>query len=227
MAAFDWASLMEQSGGDFEILPVGSYAAQVAKAEATTSRNGKLMFKTTFQIIGGEHNGRTIINNIVLSPESPNAVRAFFINMQNLGISAEFLKASPAPEPPQIAAKMVGAQVMISVIHREYQGQQRDNVDRISKISAADKARLQAAATSVGPKSTVKAAAPTVSVPKVNPAPAAVPVADPMVPQASPAQESTVAIPAPVNPAPAEYPAPVAQPSAPAVPALPDFDIDI
>lgn len=228
----DWGALMASSGADFEILPVGQYAAQVVKAEAKQSKNGKLMFAVTFRVISGPKTNRNITDNIVLSPENPRAVQAFFINLRVLGVDEAFLKQTPAPAPEAVAAKMVGAKVQISVTHREYQGQQRDNVDRISKLTGVAAAQ---------------AAAPSITVPKVTPAPVAAapkvtaptPAADPWAgseKDAGPtigapvvAQESTAPIPAPVNPAPAAAPTPQAAqhtpaaPAAPAVPEIPDF----
>jgi len=229
----DWGTLMASSGADFEILPVGKYAARVTKAEAKQSKNGKLMFAVTFTIISGPKTNRTINNNIVLSPENPRAVQAFFINLRSLGVTEAFLKQSPAPAPETVAAKLVGAQAMISVTHREYQGQQRDNVDRIDRLTGS-------AAASVPTGVQVPTAAPAVKAPAliVN---KPVVVASPQ-PQASgptidntTTQESTVPIPEPENPAPSEAPAKLAPtpvtgnttdaaPNAvPAAPQIPDF----
>lgn len=231
-AAINWGDLMASSGADFEILPVGQYAAQVTKAEAKQSKNGKLMFAVTFKIISGPKNNRTITNNVVLSPENPRAVQAFFINLRALGVDEAFLKQTPAPAPETVAAKMVGAKAQISVTHREYQGQQRDNVDRISRLTGVAAAQV---------------AAPSIAVPNAAPAPVAAahrvaaptPAADPWAGSEKDAgttigstaapQESTAPIPAPVNPAPAAAPAPQAAqpapaaPAAPAVPEIPDF----
>ena len=240
-AAINWGDLMASSGADFEILPVGQYAAQVTKAEAKQSKNGKLMFTVTFRVISGPKTNRNITDNIVLSPENPRAVQAFFINLRALGVDEAFLKQTPAPAPETVAAKMVGAKAQISVTHREYQGQQRDNVDRINRLTGT--AAAQAAAPSIVVPT---AAAPVVPAPTPAPRVAApTPVVDPWAgsekdagpTMGAPAatQESTVPIPAPVNPAPAATPViPAAQtapaapaapatPAAPAVPTIPDF----
>ncbi len=229
----DWGALMASSGADFEILPVGQYAAQVTKAEAKQSKNGKLMFAVTFRVISGPKTNRNITDNIVLSPENPRAVQAFFINLRVLGVDEAFLKQTPAPTPEAVAAKMVGAKALISVTHREYQGQQRDNVDRISRLTGT--AAAQAATPSIAVP-TVAAPAPVAAAPRVA---APTPVTDPWAgsehdagptigaPAAT--QESTAPIPAPVNPAPAAAPVSqadqpaTAEPAAPAVPEIPDF----
>ena len=231
--AINWGDLMASSGADFEILPVGQYAAQVVKAEAKQSKNGKLMFAVTFRVISGPKTNRNITDNIVLSPENPRAVQAFFINLRALGVDEAFLKQTPAPAPETVAAKMVGAKAQISVTHREYQGQQRDNVDRISRLTGA--AAAQAAAPSIAVP-TATAPAPVAAVPRVAaPTPAADPWAGsekdagPTIGTPAAPQESTAPIPAPVNPAPAAAPMPQAAqpapaaPAAPAIPEIPDF----
>lgn len=227
MASFDWGALMEKSGGDFEIIPNGQYAASVTKCEPKTSKNGKLMFMTTFKIIAGNHTGRTIINNIVLSPENPNAVRAFFINLQNLGVGPEFLKQTPAPEPAQIAAKMVGAQAIIEVGQHEYQGSTRNDVNRISRMSEQARQKLMMNQTTGG------VAVPRMAAPAPAPAVPMTPTAaaDPWAGSQNDAgkmmgqsEESTIPIPEPKNPAPAEETsAPQEAPVTPTAPSLPSF----
>lgn len=222
MASFDWGALMEKSGGDFELIPNGQYAAQVTKCEPKTSKNGKLMFKATFKITAGKHTGRTIINNIVLSPENPNAVRAFFINLQNLGIDPEFLKMTPAPEPAQIAAKMVGAVCVIEIGSHEFNGTERNDVTRISKMSAQTQATLANQQSGLVPNVSPSTPAPVST--------AATPASTPIqtTPTVSATQESMAPIPTPINPAPPatdESSATATTPAAstPVAPKLPSF----
>ena len=224
MASFDWGALMEKSGGDFELIPNGQYAAQVTKCEPKTSKNGKLMFTTTFKITAGKHTGRTVINNIVLSPENPNAVRAFFINLQNLGGGPEFLKTTPAPEPTQIAAKMVDAVCIIEIGNHEYNGTERNDVTRINKMSAQAQAALANQQSGLVPN-----VPPSMSA-SVSAAAIPTSVSIQAAPTVPAAQESTAPIPTPTNPAPpatdessANVTAASATTFAPAAPKLPSF----
>ena len=210
----NWANLMEQSGGDFETLPKGSYDVIVDTAEATRSSTDKTMFKIKFKVQGGPHNGRTIFNNITLTIDNPNALRMFFLNMKALGLNADFFSNNPTPD--QVAAALLGAPATVVLDHRMYQGAMRENVKSLlprAGITAGGQMApvgpsISVPTTSPSVPSSPAPAAPVVSQPAPA-APPAPPVAAPApapAPQqaAAPKEESTVPIPPPANPAPAD-----------------------
>lgn len=137
----NWAAMMDESADAFELVPEGQYTVEVEAAEATTSSTGKLMYKLKMSIVEGKYTGETLFNNIVLTPDNKKAMAMFFINMDALGISSQFLRQSPTPSPEQVAQKMIGARAKAEVTHQEYQGVKRENVKSIAKL-AGNKAPL-------------------------------------------------------------------------------------
>jgi hypothetical protein len=132
----NWGALIADSEDAFALVPKGKYTVRVKKAEATTSGNGKLMYKLTLEIINGPKTGSTLWTNVVLTVDNPKAVFMFFVNLQALGISKEYLKQDPAPVPATVAAKMVNAVIEIEVDHKPWQGVDREDVKILKGISA-------------------------------------------------------------------------------------------
>src|SRR5512146_1057428 len=92
----NWDDLLKiADGAGFPPLPVGEYLVVVDKAEAKQSQTGKDMIKVVFRVVAGPSANRTIFNNFVLSPESPNAVGFFFRHMTAMGLDIEFFKSNP------------------------------------------------------------------------------------------------------------------------------------
>jgi hypothetical protein len=58
---------VEDSGGDFTPLPVGVYNCTIDSLELTESQAGNEMIKVTYKVKDGEHAGRLIWDNVVLS----------------------------------------------------------------------------------------------------------------------------------------------------------------
>ncbi|MGB2791297.1 MAG: DUF669 domain-containing protein [Candidatus Moraniibacteriota bacterium] len=212
----NWGALMDASGGAFEPLPKGTYDATVDTAEATTSTTGKVMFKIKYKVLGGPHNGRTIFNNITLTTDNPNALRMFFLNMKAMGLGPEYFGQNPPKE--HVAASLVGKQCKVTVDHREYQGQMRENVKSLAPAGGAGGMMAGLAVPPAGIPTPTPVAAPTVasvapvapvaapsiSVPATVTAPVAPTAPEPVA--APPAQESQAVIPPPATPVAPEAP---------------------
>lgn len=197
MGSVNWGQLAKDAG-DIQPVPVGKYDAIITECELKTSQNGREYWAAKFKIQNGPQAGRTLYNNFVLVEDNPNALRAFFINMSNLGISVDQL-TSLGTDKNALTPLLIGRQALVQVTHREYQGQMRDNIDRVERHPS-------------GPFGVNVAAAPVTSTnPGTPPAPttpapgAAAPTPSPWdnVPTPSePVQAAPVAA-APGNPAPA------------------------
>lgn len=136
MAEINWGSLLDDSNNAFEILPKGVYRMKVIKSEATKSSTDKLMFKVQMEVIQGPKTGAVVFNNITMTTDNKKALYMFFVNMASLGISEKFLKSSPAPSSEQVASKMIGAVVEVTIDHQTWQGRDRENVKSMKGISA-------------------------------------------------------------------------------------------
>ena len=215
MQSVNWGQLVKDAG-DVAPVPVGKYDAIITSAELKQSGSGRDYWAVRFRIQSGPHTGRTLYNNFVLVPDNPNALRAFFINMQNLGITQDQI-VQLGTDLNALTPLLVGRQAILTVTHREYQGTMRDNVDRVEKHPAGPMGNLAAAAAPAAGGTPVPAAAPVpqaAPVPVAAPAPAAVapvPAAQPVAPAVVP---QPVAVP----------PTPEAQPAAQPVAAAPVVD---
>lgn len=235
MSTVNWSQLV-QDAGDVNPVPIGKYDAICISAELKQSQSSSNEYwATKWRIQSGEHAGRTLFNNFVLVEDNPDALRAFFINMRNIGITTDHL-AQLGGDKNALTPLFVGRQAILTVNHREYQGTMRDNVARLDAHPSGPMRNVQAGgapspvgvapsvpqvpsvpqAPAVAPQPAVPAApAPA---PAVAPAPAPAPVAAP-----APAPEVAAAPMAAPEPAPAPAPAPVpeAAPVAPAPAAAP------
>lgn len=200
--SFNWEDLLGVAAeAGFTVLPVGEYHVVVDSAEAAKTQNGKDQIKAKFKVASGPYQGKgPIFNNFVISPENANAMSFFFQHLAVFGITDEYLKQN-RPTVAQIAGFLVGRQCNVIISHRDWQGQTRMQVDKITKVNPNG-----------------VPAAPTVpTAPVAAPAPAAAPAAAPPVaPPVAPAPA-----PAPVAAPPAAPAAPAAPPAAPAAPSVP------
>lgn len=126
MTSINFADLYDQAGQGFEPIPDGTYDIEVTKAEAVTSSTGKPMIKVQHKIVGGPHDGRQLFDQFVLSVDNPNALSFFFQHMAAFGLDRPFFAANPPME--QVAATLVGRNAVATVGTREWQGQDRNEV---------------------------------------------------------------------------------------------------
>lgn len=193
-------ALQDARGATFEPLPVGDYDVEVTKTEAVTSQNGKPMIKTTFKVVSGPYEKRPIINQFVLSVENPQAVAIFFRHMKAFGLTEEWfasLGQQSSLEP--VASALLGRRARLSIGHREWQGEMRNEVKGVKPYTGAP------------PQ-------PAPAGPSAGPVAGPAPLAGPRPPAAPVAPPAPVAAPLAPPPAAAPLPAPVAPPATPAAP---------
>jgi len=190
MAAINWSDL-QKAAGDAAFTPVPNdvYDVFVDTAEATQSSTGKDMIKVQFKIQNGPHEGRNVFNQFVISPDSANALAFFFRHMAALGLDEAFFAANPPLQT--VAATLVGRACRIKVGTREYQGQDRNQVDAVLPPTAG----------------TAVTAPPAPStMPTVPPSPAAAPSGVGATPMPTAPPVTAPAAPAPVAPPSPELP---------------------
>jgi len=191
MAEFNWADLTKAADdAGFGVLPAGPYDVYVAKAEAKKTSTGKDQIAVQFKVENGPHQGKSIFNNFVLSPENGTALGFFFRHMKAMGLDGAYFASNPALAA--VAANLVNRRCQVAVTIRQWNDEDRNQVDRISP--PLDGQSMVSGAPGGGPS--VMGGPIPGAVPMPSPAPAPAPVAAPR-----PA-------PAPV-PAPAPAPAPV------------------
>lgn len=99
MTSSSWQDLIKDAssagGGGFEPLPDGIYDLKIVEATTATTGKGKTMYKLKTEVQTGPHARRLVWDNLVVSPESPNAMSFFFRKMKALGLGHEFFATEP------------------------------------------------------------------------------------------------------------------------------------
>lgn len=230
MGEVNWAQLAKDAG-DTSPVPIGKYDAICVKAELKkAAASGNEYWATQWKIQSGPSANRMLFNNFVLVEDNPNALRAFFINLRNLGITTEHLQ-NLGTDKNALTPMFVTRQAVLTVGHRPYQGQLREDVERVdphpngpigslSNIGGVPAANGMAPAipqASVPVAAVPQLAAPTQYAPPI-PAPAPIPQQAPVAAPLPVPAPAPVAPPAVVAPAPAPVPQPAPAPVQAAVP---------
>lgn len=214
MTTIDFNRLQQDAkGASFEALPIGDYDVEVNKADAVTSQNGKPMIKTTMRVVSGPYERRPIINQFVLSTENPQAVAIFFRHMKAFGLTDEYfsgLGQVTSLEP--VANALIGRRARLSIGHREWQGEMRNEVKSVKPYTGAPPVAAPTGPTGpggpAGPRPLTGPTPPTATPPQSQ-------VIAPPPPPAPPAPTVATPMAAPAPPAPQPQVQPVPQPPAP------------
>lgn len=196
MTSSSWADLIKDasaSGASFEPLPDGIYDLKVVEASTATTAKGKTMYKVKAEVQTGPHARRLLWDNLVVSPESPNAMAFFFRKLKAIGLGHEFFATEPTDAA--IVAALSGRQFRGKVGSRTYN---EKTSNEIQEYLPATQGGLPAGAVAPGvPAPAAPAQAPAAP-------PAAAPAAPAPAPQAAPQPfPQAPAAPAPAAPAPA------------------------
>ncbi len=113
---------------DFSPLPAGEYEVNLFDFEKKESSTGKPMFKLTMKVAEGEHEGRQIFTNLVITPKAlwkvKEALEAFGKEVPKAAIEVDF-------------EELLGRRAVAVVGHREYNGNIYDDVKKLKKSEAA------------------------------------------------------------------------------------------
>ena len=108
-----------------ELHPEGLHRAKLVFAEAKRSKKGKDMIKATFRTKLGKVN-----THYVWSPESAVAKRIFIQDMAKLGIE----DLSLYEDFETLADDLLKAEVLVSVVHEDYEGTTYAAVKKIDSL---------------------------------------------------------------------------------------------
>ena len=136
MATFDFNKLLETAkSASFEALPDGDYDAECISADAVTSSTGKPMIKCKFEVIAGPHAKRKFFNQFVLSTDNEVALAMFFRHMKAFGMDENFFAAVGSGGLSPVAQTMVGRRARFTLGHREWQGENRNEVKAVKPLA--------------------------------------------------------------------------------------------
>lgn len=126
MTTIDFKKLYGEAG---KITPEGEYDVIWVKAEAVTSSNGKPMVKASAVIETGPMKDRYLYTQFVLSVENQTALQIFFRQMALFGMNDAFWDDNPPMD--RVASMIPGKRTRVVVVHREWKGQMRTDIDSI------------------------------------------------------------------------------------------------
>jgi hypothetical protein len=130
MASIDYGELAKTAGKGFEPLPLGQYEVEVSNAEFKVASTGSPMYKVELSVETGPNAGRKLWTNLVLTDRSAGI---FFAKMRAFGLDTAFFAALPAEDTEaRICQALVGRHALVTVKHREYQGQTQNEVDKVA-----------------------------------------------------------------------------------------------
>jgi hypothetical protein len=120
MVAFNELIEAAKEGGGFEALPQDEYQVEVTGCKYKKASTGKDMWNVEFTVVAGPYAKRKVWNNMVLTPDNPNGLAAFFRQMKLLGADEAFFAANPTED--QVSAKVIGGRCTAPVTQREWNG---------------------------------------------------------------------------------------------------------
>ncbi len=124
MSDIDWASL--QKDAQDTVLADGDYTVIVSEATSAMSSNNKPMIRLKLKVADGPKRDRMVFTQLVLSAENPFALQRWFAQLACFGLDASYFGRNPTME--QIAADLLNRGVVVSLGQREWQGQNRNEV---------------------------------------------------------------------------------------------------
>jgi hypothetical protein len=137
MSGFSFAALQataKESG--FTVLDAATYRMRITKSEAKKSKNtGKDMIVVTLKVVAGPMKDKgTVINNFVVSPESPAALHFFFLHMAAFGLDEAYF-AQPGLSMEQTAKDLLNREAMVELTIGQYNGNDKNEVGKITKVT--------------------------------------------------------------------------------------------
>lgn len=135
MATFDFNTLLQQAKtASYDALPDGPYDAECIEATAVTASTGKPMIKCKFRVTTGPHAKRQFFNQFVLSLDNPQALAMFFRHMKAFGLDENYFTALGGGSLAPVAQVLVGRVARFELGHREWQGENRNDVKAVKPI---------------------------------------------------------------------------------------------
>lgn len=130
----DFSGVEPMKGGG--LVPEGKYRIQVETAEEGVASTGTPRINMALNIVGGNHDGRTVWDDLYLTPEARGMT---LWRLQCLGVQI------PPGEWELTGSMLVGRQAIVTVYHDEYNGKTRAKVSAWEAIEGGAPAASAAA----------------------------------------------------------------------------------
>lgn len=159
MSSTPFADLIKQAGeAKYKVIPTDTYAVVCKGATATMSSTGKPMLKLNVKTLLGPHKDAGLITQQTLTAENPVAVAMFLKFLAAFGIEEDFLISLPpapdgGPNMVELGKALVGRAAMAEVSIGEWDGEDRNNIDKFKKPNPEQKAAIEQALGALGESS--------------------------------------------------------------------------
>lgn len=116
-------------------VPDGVYECVIKSTETgqTAAPNCYKKISARFVVESGPYKGGSIFNNFIITPDKPGGMDLFFRNMDTLGLTEEYLKATK-PELEQLADMLVERRAEVTLATRMYNGKEYDDVKNLKPL---------------------------------------------------------------------------------------------
>lgn len=157
MSTTPFSELIEQAKEvAFKIIPAGKYPVICKDCSAVKSSTGKDMLKLSLRVVGGPYEKSSLLANQTLSPENPAAVAIFLKFLNSFGVTEEWLAELPpredgGPNFGAVAAELKGKTAIAEVGIHEWNGEDRNGVDKFFPAKGDEATLLAEAASASAP----------------------------------------------------------------------------
>lgn len=128
MAEYNWG----QSRKDATTVLDGEFPVVIVKAEVDKTSTGKARIKVQVKITSGPYVGRSINDQLIISPESPVAMKIFYQHMDTLGLGDAFFSGLTGLDMDaavsKIAVTLQGKEAVAILKPDTYQGVTREKI---------------------------------------------------------------------------------------------------
>lgn len=144
MQEINWDDLVNQAEEAGKPPAPGEKILRVEEAKASQSQSGKPMIRLRYRIVGGPDDGKVVFDQLVISPDNPNALNITFNTMRHcFGIDPGTFRGMPFDQVVQL---FVGKTVTgVVTTDREWNGQKQVDVKEYKSAPSAGLPQQQAA----------------------------------------------------------------------------------
>lgn len=133
MSEMDWSTLKKRADNATKPAPPGSHVVEIKKASWKHNSSGNPMYSVQGVIVEGPAEGKSVFNNFNVTVDNDFAVAIFFRHMAALGLDEGFFAAQPSHDA--VCQALVGRRAVFELEIRQWQGQDRNQVDNIQPVT--------------------------------------------------------------------------------------------
>ena len=131
---YNWNEYNARADDAFRPLPEGIYQATCTSAQPAKTSTGKDMIRTRYVVANGPEEGKSVLAQMVFSPENDTALGIFKRHLFAHGVDMATLTNQNFAALSQM---ILGAALQITVVHRDWQGETRMEITDYQRSGSA------------------------------------------------------------------------------------------